>query len=334
MLAVVVVIFVVLIAVGVHSCQVNADRSALKDYANGVSSVISRSDANGRSLFAALSPASGSVNASGVQNSINATRQSALDVLSSAQKLSPPDSVKTAHSRLVFALQQRLDGIANIGKRIQPALAGTTSTDAVNAVAGEMARFYSSDVIYKDYTAPAIVSALHANGIDVGGTSGQQINGGQFVPDVEWLLPSFIASKLHVTIQGATGGGATNSAQGCTTSSPCGHTLNSVSVNGTTLQTGSPNTISLKPAPVFKLSLTNGGKKNETGVVCQVSVNGTSSAGQTTIPQTTAGQTATCNVPLKTPPAAGTYTVKATVVKVPGEKNIDNNSQTYTVSFR
>jgi Domain of unknown function DUF11 len=333
-LAVVVVIFVVLIAVGVHSCQVNADRSALKDYANGVSSVISRSDANGRSLFAALSPANGSANVQGVQNSINATRQSAQDVLSSAQKLSPPDSVKTAHSRLLLALQLRLDGIANISKQIQPALAGTTSTDAVNAVAGEMARFYGSDVLYKDYTAPALVSALHANGIDVGGASGQQINAGQFLPNVEWVLPSFIASELHVSIQGPAAAGSTNSAQGCTTSSPCGHTLNSVSVNGTTLQTGSPNTISLKPAPSFKLSLTNGGKKNETGVVCQVSVNGTSSAGQTTIPQTTAGQTATCSVPLKTPPAAGTYTVKASVEKVAGEKNTANNSQTYTVTFQ
>ena len=65
-----------------------------------------------------------------------------------------------------------------------------------------------------------------------------------------------------------------------------------------------------------------------------MSVNGTSSTGQTTIPQTTAGQTTTCSVPLKTPPAAGTYTVKATVEKVPGEKNTSNNSQSYTVTFQ
>jgi CARDB protein len=328
-LAVVVVIFVVLVAVGVHSCQVNADRSALKDYSNSVSSLVSRSDQTGSSLFKVLSSGGGAGNGITLQNQINQTRQTAQNVVSSAQGLSPPDSVKTANSRLLLTLQMRLDGIAAIGHNIQSAVGGSTSSDAVQAIAAEMARFYASDVLYKDYTAPAIVSALHANGITVGGSSGQTINPGQFVPDVQWLQPSFVASELHVTLQGG-GGGSTNSAQGC---NPCGHTLNSVSVNGTTLQTGSPNTVALKPAPTFKLNITNGGNKTENNVHCNVTVNGTSSSGQTIIPQTQAGQSTTCSVPLKTLPPPGTYTVKATVEKVPGEKNITNNSQPYTVTF-
>ena len=94
-LAVVVVIFVVLVAVGVHSCQVNADRSALKDYANSVSSLISRSDDNGRQLFSVLSPSgSGTPNASTLQNEINQARQTAANVVSSGRHLSPPDSVR------------------------------------------------------------------------------------------------------------------------------------------------------------------------------------------------------------------------------------------------
>jgi hypothetical protein len=327
-LAVVVVIFVVLIAVGVHSCQVNADRSALKDYANSVSSVISRSDDNGRQLFSVLSSSHGSASASTLQNQINQTRVTAGNILSSARQLSAPDSVKTANSNLRQALQMRLDGITNIGKQIQPALGTSTSNDAIHTIAAEMARLYASDVLYKDYTAPAVVSALHANGIDVGGSSGQTINPGQFVPDVQWLLPSFVASELHVTLQGSAANGG-KPAPGLH-----GHTLNSVSVNGTTLQTGSPNTVPVKPAPTFKLSITNGGKNNETNVTCKVTVNGTSSSGQTVIPQTTAGQTTTCDVPLKSPPAAGTYTVQATVEKVPGETHTSNNSQSYTVTFQ
>jgi CARDB protein len=325
-LVVVVVIFVVLIAVGVHSCQVNADRSALKDYANSVSSLISRSDDNGRQVFSVLSP-SGTPNASTLQNEINQARQTAAAVLSSARSLSPPDSVKTANSDLRLALQMRLDGISNIGKEIQPALGTSTSTDAINAIAAETARLYASDALYKDYVATALASALHANGIAVGGASGVTINSGQFVPDVQWVLPSFIASKLHTALQGssATGGKPAPGLHG--------HTLNSVSVNGTTLQTGSPNTVAVKPAPTFRLNITNGGQNTETNVVCKVSVNGTSSSGQTVIPQTTAGQTTNCDVTLKSPPAAGTYTVQATVEKVPGEKNTSNNSQSYTVTF-
>jgi len=329
-LAVVVVIFVVLIAVGVHSCQVNADRSALKDYSNSVSSLISRSNANGRQLFGVLSSGGGSANGQSLTNQVNQTRVTAAAVLSSARGLSAPDSVKTSNSNLRQALQMRLDGITHIANQIQPALGTSTSTQAINAIAAEMARFYASDVLYKDYAAPALVSALHANGIAVGGASGQTVNGGQFVPDVQWLTTTFIASELHVALQRSSGGGR-NSASGC---NPCGHTLNSVSVSGTTLQTGSPNTISLKPAPTFKLSVTNGGNKNESGVVCKVTVNGTNSSGQTTIPQTTAGQSTTCDVTLKALPAAATYTVQATVSKVPGEKNTTNNSQSYTVTFQ
>ncbi|MGI8714831.1 MAG: CARDB domain-containing protein [Solirubrobacteraceae bacterium] len=323
-LAVVVVIFVILIAVGVHSCQVSSDQSALKDYANSVSSLISRSDATGTSLFKTLSSGGGSSNGLNLTHQIDETRQAAANVLSSAQQTSAPDSVKTANANLQLALRMRVDGITNIAGRIQSALGGATSGQAITQIASEMARFYASDVLYKDYTATALASALHANGIGVGGT----INAGQFVPDVQWLLPSHIAAELKVSLPTASGGAT--SAQGC---NPCGHTLNSVSVNGTTLQTGSPNTIPAKPAPTFRLNITNGGNKNESNVVCKVSVNGTSSSGQTTIPQTQSGQTTSCDVPLKSPPAAGTYTVQATVEKVPGEKNTSNNSQGYTVTF-
>lgn len=327
-LAVVVVIFVVLVAVGVHSCQVNADRSALKDYANSVSSLITRSDDNGRQLFTVLSPGgSAAPNASTLQNEVNQARQTASNVLSSARNLSPPDSVKTANSNLRLSLQMRLDGISNVGKEIQPALGTSASTDAINAIAAEMARLYASDVLYKNYVATALASALHANGIAVGGANGVTINAGQFVPDVQWLLPSFVANKLHAALQSSSSSGG-KPAPGLH-----GHTLNSVSVSGTTLQTGSPNTVAVKPVPTFRLNISNGGQNTETNVVCKVSVNGTSSSGQTVIPQTTAGQTTSCDVPLKSPPAAGTYTVQATVEKVPGEKNTSNNSQSYTVTF-
>ena len=62
-----------------------------------------------------------------------------------------------------------------------------------------------------------------------------------------------------------------------------GHSLNSVSVAGTTLQTGSTNTISATPPPTFSLNVTNGGQVAETGVILKVSVSGTSVKGQTTI---------------------------------------------------
>lgn len=323
----VVVIFVILIAVGVHSCQVSSDQSALKDYANSVSSLIGRSDATGTSLFGVLSSGGGSGNGQNLQNQVNETRVKAAGVLSDASKAGAPDSVKTANNNLLLALRMRADGIAAIGRQIQSAVGGTTSSDAVKQIAADMARFYASDVLYKDYTATAIASALHANGIGVGGTTGETINAGQFVPDVQWLLPSYIAGRLNVTLSGTSSGGKV--APGLH-----GHVLNSVSVGGTTLQTGSTNTIPVKPAPTFTLNLTNGGTNTETNVTCKVSVTGTGASGQTVIPQTTAGQTTSCQVTLKSPPAAGTYTVVATIEKVPGEKTLSNNSLSFPVTFQ
>jgi hypothetical protein len=322
-----VVVVVILIAVLINSCQASQRTNALKDYTNNVNSLIAQSNETGARLFAILSSGGGSANGPTLQNRVNETRASAETVLSHAQQMSVPDEVKTANQHLLLALQMRLDGITNIASEIQPALGSSTSKDAINSLAAETARFYGSDVLYKNYTAPQIAGALHAAGISVGGASGETLNAGQFVPDVQWLLPSFIASKLNVSVPGTTTGGKV--APGLH-----GHSLDSVSVDGTTLQTGSTNTIPVKPAPTFTLNLTNGGTNNETNVGCKVSVTGTSSSGQTVIPETTAGQHTSCQVKLTTAPAAGTYTVVATVAKVPGEKNITNNSLSFPVTFQ
>jgi len=52
------------------------------------------------------------------------------------------------------------------------------------------------------------------------------------------------------------------------------------------------------------------------------------------VPETTAGQHATCNVTLNSSPPAGSYTLTATISKVPGEKNTDNNTLSFPVTFQ
>ncbi|MGI8505368.1 MAG: hypothetical protein ACR2MK_00935 [Solirubrobacteraceae bacterium] len=327
MAAVALLIVVILIALGVHSCQVSARNSALKDYTNSVSSLIQRSTHTGTQLFTVLQSGASSSNAQSLQNQINQTRLNAAGELGGARKLSVPDQVKAAHQNLLLALQMRVDGVTTIAQQIQPALGTSTSKDAVNSIAAAMARLYASDVLYKDYTATAIAGALHAAGIAVGAPNGETIAGGQFVSDVQWLTPTFIASELHVSIPGATTSGKV--APGLH-----GHSLDSVSVAGTTLQTGSTNTIPASPAPTFTLNFTNGGGNAETNVVCKVSVTWTSVSGQTTVAQTTPGQHATCKVTLSSAPPAGTQTVVATIEKVPGEKNTTNNSLSFPVTFQ
>jgi hypothetical protein len=322
-------IVVLLIALGVHSCQVSARTSALKTYADNVSSLIPESNQTGSQLFQLLSSAggAGAGNAGNLQNQINQTHLNAEAQLRRAQALDVPDEMKGAQQTLLLTLQMRRDGIAGIGQEIQPALGTSTSRDAVTSIAAQMATFYASDVVYKNYTTGPIASALHAAGIAVGGPNGVSIAGGQFVPSLQWLSPSFIAAELHVAAPGSTTSGKV--APGLH-----GHSLDSVSVAGTTLQTGSSNTIPASPAPSFTLHFTNGGTNNESNVVCRVAVSGTNDSGQTVVPTTTAGQHATCNVKLSSPPPTGTFTVKATIGAVPGEKNLSNNSQSFPVTFQ
>jgi hypothetical protein len=317
------VILIVIVLV-INSCQNSARKSALKDYNNSVSSLIQESNQTGASLFSLLSKGTSS-NVSSLQSSLDQARVDADSQLAKVKGLDVPDEVKAAQANLVLTLQMRRDAIANIATEIQPALGTSTSKDAVSSIASQMARAYASDVVYKDYTTPLIAKALHANGITVGGSNGETIDSGQFLTDLGWLTPTFVATKLGARVPTASG----KPAPGLH-----GHTLDSVSVGGTTLDPGSTNTVTANPAPTFTLHFTNGGQNTEHNVTCKVAVSGSSSTGQTVVPQTTAGQSTTCNVTLKTAPPSGSQTVTATIEPVPGEKNTSNNTQSYPVDFQ
>ena len=315
----------ILIVLGVHSCQISQRNSALKDYNNNVGSLIQQSDQTSTQLFNELSHGGGSANANTLQNQLNETRLSADTQLGKVKALGVPDEMKGAQQNVVLAFQMRRDGIGQIASNIQEALGTSTSRDAINSIAAQMARFYASDVVYKDYAIPLILGALRSAGIGIGGTNGETIETGQFLPDLSWLQPSFVTGKIGAKAATPTG----KPAPGLH-----GHSLDSVSVGGNTLQTGSTNTIAANPPPTFTFHFTNGGQNNETNVILKVTISSSTLSGQTVVPQTTAGQSTTGQVTLSSSPPTGSYTVTATVAAVPGEKNTANNTLTFPVTFQ
>ncbi len=312
---------ILLIALGIHSCQVSATNSALQDYTNSVSSFNSQSVADGRSLFTTLAQAAGASNAPSVQSGVNQVLASEKRISGKVQQMSVPDQVRTGNADFVRALKMRVDGVGNIAKEIQPALAGSAAQASITALARETARLYASDVVYKDYALPEIYGALRA-----AGTRFSPINGDQFVPNIQWVVPTFLAGELHINIPGAASAKPTPGLHG--------HSLTSVQFNSTTLQTGATNTIPASPIPTFTLNFANGGTNNEHNVKCKVSINGSNVSGTATVPETLAGKTAQCQVKLNAAPPKGTQSVVATIEKVPGEKNVQNNTNTYTVTFQ
>jgi len=322
---VVIVIVIVLILIGVSSCDSGANKSSLENYTSSVNSLIKRSGTNSSQLFRLLSGGLNSSDATSVQNHINTIAQSASGVLSDARHQSVPSSARRAQTNLVQALQLRYDGINSIAKQIQQATSSAASPSAsaaVSTIAGDMARFYASDVLYKLYAAPELASALHGAGVAVGGADGEQISGQQFLPSLSWLTTTYISSTLGVS----SGSGASSA----TGPGPHGSELNTVSFNGSHLQS-SGNTIAAKPPPSFVLGFTDSGASTERNVRCAVTVG--SLTASAVVPQIAAGQSASCTVKLPSSPPAGSATLKATIEKVPGEKNLSNNTLSFPVTF-
>jgi hypothetical protein len=322
--AVVIIVVLVLIILGVHSCEVSSRNSALRDYNNSVNSLIQRSNQTGAQFFSQLSGAGGASNATTLQENLNTTAAAARSELKDAQNLDVPGQVSTAQKNLLFALQMRVDGIANIATQVQPALNSSTSKAAVSKIAAEMARFYASDVIYIDYTEPEIAAALNSA---LGSNNGATYNGGQFFPNLGWLTPDYVASKIGATVP-------TPPNAKCVSGQLVGNELNYVSVGGNQLQSGSSATVAASPAPTFSLNVTNGGQTNLSGVQLKVQVVGTSVKGTGTLSSIASQATASGNVTLSSTPPTGTYNVTATVVPVHCETNTSNNSLTFSITFQ
>jgi hypothetical protein len=314
----------ILIVVGVHSCQVAARNSAMRDYDNGVASLIQRSDQTGRALFSELSGASGSSSQTALQTQINQTRAQTLEQLRAAKNLSVPGPMKTAQSQLLLALRMRADAVSAIAEEIQPALATPTAGDAVASISRQMSRLYASDVLYNDYVAPALAAALRSVGIAVGGFQGQPITHGHFVPSSQWLSSSFVAQQL-----GSVGARKT----GKPAPGIHGHRMESVTVNGVPLQIGASNSVAATPPPTFVCTFQNDGQNVETDVIVKVSVTGTSIGGHAVVPKTVPGQSYTVHVTLSSSPPPGNYTVTATVERVPGETVTTHNTLSFPVTF-
>ena len=321
------VIVLILLVIGVHSCSVSQANSALRDYNDSVASLIRSSNQNGGQMFSALSGGVNSNNETTVAQQVDAARLTASSQLTKAENLGAPGSVGSAGQNLVQLMRMRLDAVAAIATDIPQALQSSTASTAVGSIATEMARLYASDVLYKDYVLPDIVNALKQAGIGVGGTNGQPIDPNQLVPNVQWLLPSFVSSQLKVSVPASSGN------SGPVAPGSHGHELNGCSVGANTLSSIAATTIPAGSAPTLTCQVTNDGQNTETNVVVKASISGTSVSGQGIIPQTQAGQQYTVQIPLSSAPPAGTYDMTVAVQHVPGETTFTHNSKTFPVTF-
>jgi hypothetical protein len=317
-------IAIVLILV-VRSCASTQHKNSLKDYNRSVTSIVQDSDGTvSKQLFDVLT---GGGDPNDVQAAVNQVRQLADGDASRAKGLDVPGDMRSAQQNVELALNLRATGVRNIADALPKALtSGPAAVAAMQRVVGQMQLFLTSDVIWAQRVKPLITQEL--DDADLGGTP---VAGSKFLPSTGWIDYAQASGKINPDV------GGSQTATGQVKPGTHGHGLTSVSAGGVTLQPGdTPNRVPVGAGLSFDVAFQNQGENDESNVKVTIKIQGqTKTITQSkTVSQTKAGQTASVTVQVANTPAKGSAAkVTVTIGKVPGEKTLDNNTQTYSVLF-
>ena len=315
-------LLIIVVVLGVKGCVSNQKENSLKAYNRDVTSVVASSDRDvGQALFRLLG--NGSQQGQDLQVQVNQLRLAADEDARRARNFDVPGDMKAAQDKLLLTLDLRAEGLRKIAADLPTALGrGQPARNAVARIAGNMQYFLASDGVYKARVAPLIKETL-----DDAGITGQRIPDSQFMGNIAWLSPTFVAQRIGASA------GAPNQppAPGLH-----GHGLTSVAVGDNTLQP-SPvvNRVPATARVTFHVTFQNQGDNNENDVRVTVTVRGSGKtiSARKTVAQTKAGSPAEVDIPLGQTPPIGTATVAVAVAPVRGEQKTDNNRQNYTVIF-
>lgn len=324
-----ILVFLLLLAVGVHSCQVSQRKNALRDYNRRVTSIATESSQTGTEFFKLLGQNSNQ-SPQDLQTAISGYRVQAEQQLKQAQGVDTPDQMKSAQQSLLIALELRRDGLGAIAQRIRTALGdqGEAADTAISQIAAQMQSFNASDVLYSARVVPFIEHALDDNGV-----AGQQVTHSRFLNDVAWMSPAYVAQKLG---QQLTNNNGTKPGQP-TGPGLHGTGLDSTAYGNTTLQAGTPNHLTYQAGQAFTVTFSNQGENDEFDIKVTVTIQPNTGKPITltrTVPKVARGETAHANIALDhTPPFGTAVTIHVNVAPVPGEKKTDNNKSDYPALF-
>lgn len=318
-----IVLFLILVLLLGRGCQSARQENAVKDFVKDTNSIITQSNQVSRDFFTTLRDP-GDASATDIETSVNVQRSQASELVRQAEDLSASgEDLTAAKQYLLETLEFRRDGLNEISKQIGQALGDQDPEAATEKIAANMQQFLTSDVIYSQRAYAYMNQAVKDKDVE-----GVSLPASQFLPSLEWLDP---AQVLDVFSR-VSGSGSTAAATPGTHGT--GITGVTVQPSGTALTEG--GTADLNGAKEIEVNVQNQGENDEVDIVVSYAITGSGSAikQNKTIPALSAGDTTTVTLPLTKIPAAGsTATLKVDVKKVAGEENLDNNSQTFQVSF-
>jgi hypothetical protein len=321
-------LILILLIVGIKGCLDSRANNALKDYNRNAGAIVTDSnDQVSKRLFDLLAGGQ-TTQPLDLQQNVNQVRVTADEDVKRARALDTPGDMKDAQFHLLEVLTLRAEGVQKIADQL-PNLAGSQAEDAAGKIAGAMSELLASDVIYSQRVRPFIAQALDDHGIH-----DQLIVTSRFFPDIQWLDPGFARQEL-------TGKGGGRRPGGPPAPGTHGHGLLAVKVGSTAatataLTAGQTNRVPAGSNPAFIVDFQNQGENDEFDVRVRVSItsSGKPIAVEKRVDQTTHGQQSELTIPIgQTPPIGTPVQVTVSVVKVPGEVNLTNNTLNYTVIF-
>jgi hypothetical protein len=314
------VVLLIAIVLIVNGCLKSQKTQALKDYTRNVSRIVTESDQQvSRPLFAALTGA-GSKRALNVVTQVNQLHLEAEKQATQAKGLSVPGEMDSAQRDLLLALDLRAEGVEKVANLLRTALGGKAK-QASTTIAGNMENFLASDVIYSQRVAPLIEQTLKA-----GGAGGQAVASTHFLPNIGWLEPSTVQSRI-------TGQAAASNAP---VTGNHGSALKGVSVGANTLAPEPTlNHVSGGNNPTFTVQVENSGEFPETNVKVDITVTaaGKQYPASHTIEKTEPGKTVNVDIPVTGVPLGPASKIEVKIEPTPGENDTENNKGTYLAIF-
>lgn len=317
------VLLLIVIALVIDSALKSGRESALREYNRSAGEVVGESDQRvSRPLFETLAGASGK-SPLDVESNVNGLRETAQQQAMHAKSLSVPSEMSEAQRNLLLVLDLRSEGLAKIANQVRTALSNH-SKQAVAYIAGAMEMFLASDVVYSQRVAPLIQQALAADNV-----SGVSTAGTSFLPNLGWLEPNTVSSRL-------TGQSSSSSSSGQLAPGTHGSALLGVSV-GTSALEAEP-TVNKLPGgstQTFVAKVEDSGSNPETNVKVEATVTaeGKQYKASRVIAKTEPGAVTNVEIPVEGVPQGTGAKVTVYVQPVPGETNLENNKGTYLAVF-
>jgi hypothetical protein len=312
----------ILLVLGVRGCVNARQERAMKDYVRDVSDLVAESKQQSDGLFRLLNGPGGRDQAVDVENTLNGYRVQSAQLLDRAGSLSHPGGVDQAHDYLVETLDFRKDGLAAIADSLPTALGDQDRREGTNEVTKQMQTLLASDIVYAQRFVPGVQQALKDDDL-----SGEvRIPSSTFVPTVQWLQPSFVASKV----------GGIRSGKGAAAPGLHGTGVGTVSLGGQALSPGGSVSIKVSDQLKADVQVTNQGENTETDVNVKVTIGRGADAIEAEQPldSIAAGETKSVSLTIEEqPPTGQNVPVNVEVEPVPGEEKTDNNKQTFTAIF-